>query len=82
MESTIRIEIMVKYLKKRSAVADKKTFNAWMYDQIDTDECIRQFRENNDITERMPIIKDEFVQWLGTLGYRKGETDGEEAAID
>ena len=71
--ASIRIEVLVKYLKKRSAVADKKTFNAWMYDQIDTDECIRQFRENNDITERMPIIEDEFIEWLGSLGYRRSE---------
>ena len=71
--ASIRIEVLVKYLKKRSSYADKAIFTKWMDNEVTTEECIRQFRQNNQITERMPIIEDEFVEWLGSLGYRRSE---------
>ena len=69
----IRIDIMVKYLKHKAAVADKKLFNDWHYGLITTNQCIRQFRINNDITERMPILVDDFEYWLNSLGYWRKE---------
>lgn len=68
---SIRIDVLVKYLKAGARSDDKKIFNEWMYKKIDTSECIRQFRINNNITERMPIIEEEFETWLGSLGYKR-----------
>ena len=70
---SIRIETLKKYLKRGARAEDKALFNMWMYGQISTDDCIRYFRKNNKITERMPIVAEEFEEWLGTLGYRRGE---------
>lgn len=43
-----------------------------MRGEITAKECIAQFRINNKITERLPIIEDEFIEWLWSLGYRRG----------
>ena len=79
--ASIRTEVMVMYLKHRARHYDKATFNAWMYEQISTAECIRQFRQHNDITERMPILEEDFVEWLWSLGYRR-QKDGKSKAVN
>ena len=77
--ASIRIEVMVKYLKYRTRPLDKAIFTKWMYNKMTTEECISEFRKNNNITERMPIIEDEFVEWLGSLGYRRNSNGKTEA---
>ena len=67
--SNIRIEVMIKYLKTSARHYDKTTFTKWENGEITTDECIKQFRLHNGITERMPILKDDFITWLAGLGY-------------
>lgn len=68
----VRIEVMVRYLKRSARNKDTKIFNQYMCGEITAKECIAQFRNNNGITERLVIIEDEFVEWLATLGYRRG----------
>lgn len=63
---------MVRYLKKSARNKDTKIFNQYMRGEITAKECIAQFRINNKITERLPIIEDEFIEWLWSLGYRRG----------
>ena len=67
-----RIEVMKRYLKKSARYKDTKLFNQYMREEITAKECIAQFRKNNGITERLVIIEDEFVEWLWSLGYRRG----------
>ena len=68
----VRIDNMVRYLKKSARNKDTKIFNQYMRGEITAKECIAQFRINNNITERLPIIEDEFIEWLWSLGYRRG----------
>lgn len=63
---------MVRYLKKSARTKDTKIFNQYMRGEISAKECIAQFRKNNGITERFTIIEDEFIEWLWSLGYRRG----------
>ncbi len=64
-----RIDVIRKQLKPSARYPDMKIFNQWVNHEIDTKECIRQFRKNNKISDRLVIIDDEFEEWLRTLGY-------------
>lgn len=70
---SIRIDYLLKYLKSYAIENDKTIFNKWEKGLITTDECISLFRIHNDVNERMPIIRDEFVEWLNSLGYKRYE---------
>ena len=67
-----RIEVMVRYLRHSAIAKDTKIFNQYMRGEIEIKECISRFRKNNGIPERFTIIEDEFIEWLWSLGYRRG----------
>lgn len=67
-----RINVMKRYLKPSASYKDSKIFNDYMRGDITAKECLLKFRENNNIPERFTIIEDEFVEWLWSLGYRRG----------
>ena len=55
-----------------SATNDKITFNKWYEGSIGIEECIRQFKRNNSLDDEVKIDQDAFVNWLWSLGYRRG----------
>lgn len=64
----------IKYLKK-SSYKDTKTFNKWINDEIDLEQCIDEFRKNNRIPNHVHINTLEFAIWLNGLGWVKYEID-------
>ena len=71
--NNIRIDVMIKYLKHSAIQEDKAVFIKWEEGLIDTAECIQKFRKHNNITERMPILEDDFKAWLNGLGYIRSD---------
>ena len=65
----------VKYLKRSARDNDVKIFNQWSRCEIETKECINEFRKNNNIDERLIILENEFTSWLHSLGYYRGVKD-------
>lgn len=66
--------VWIKYLKK-TPTKDVRTFNRWINDEINLDECINEFRDNNRIPDSVYIDIIEFASWLKGLGWVKYETD-------
>lgn len=56
-----------------SVTRDKLTFNNWMDGVITTKQAIREFKENNHLENDEEIDEDEFIKWLKTIGYWRGE---------
>lgn len=56
-----------------AADRDKGTFNNWMDGVITTKQAIREFKENNHLENDEEIDEDEFIKWLKTIGYWRGE---------
>lgn len=65
----------IKYLKKSSSYKDTKTFNKWINDEINLEQCIDEFRQNNRIPKNVYIGTFEFALWLNGLGWIKYEID-------
>lgn len=61
--------VWIKYLKKRMASKDKELFHKWEMKKISTEECLNQFKMNNDIPEKCIIIELQFERWLNSLGW-------------
>lgn len=56
-----------------SVTKDKLTFNNWADGVITTKQAIREFKENNHLENDEEIDEDEFIKWLKTIGYWRGE---------
>lgn len=76
-----RINVLKRYLKRSGRARDIKAFNQYMKGEISIKECIDCFRYNNKISPRMPILEDEFREWLWTLGYRRNIYEEEKTEI-
>ena len=61
----------VKYLKVSGRIADKAAFTAWEDGRCTTDQAITRMKVNNNIPNYMIIDREEFRQWLNSLGYRR-----------
>ena len=59
------------HTSKRSRDKDIATFKKWEGRVINTDEAIRQFKDNNFIDDRVKIDNVIFEYWLNSLGYRR-----------
>lgn len=67
----IRIETLTRRLRHGGRTSDVCSFLKWERHEIDTAQCIREFREHNKIDDRFTIIEDDFIEWLNSLGYRR-----------
>ena len=57
---------------------DVKVFTQWASKEIETDEAIQRFLNNNKHTgERIKIKPKLFEQWLGSLGYKRKQYEEE-----
>lgn len=61
------------YPQQSSADRDKGTFNNWADGVITTKRAIMEFKENNRLENDEEIDEDEFIKWLKTIGYWRGE---------
>ena len=52
-----------------AADRDKKTFSDWSDGVITTEMAISDFKWNNHIDEDVIINKNDFIEWIMTLGY-------------
>lgn len=57
------------YPQQSSADRDKGTFNNWADGVITTEMAISDFKWNNHIDEDVIINKNDFIEWLRSLGY-------------
>lgn len=56
-------------------VKDVALFNQWEDCKITTGQCIRWFKKNNRMPDRIEISEKEFTAWLRSLGYIRGNRD-------
>lgn len=52
-----------------AADRDKKTFTDWADGVITTEMAISDFKWNNHIDDDIFINKNDFIEWLGSIGY-------------
>lgn len=50
-------------------IRDVALFNRWERGEISTGQCIKWFKKNNKMPERIIIGEAEFTVWLRSLGY-------------
>jgi len=74
-----RVDAFVRYLTKKSRGEDVKIFNLWNNNFITTQEAIERFKINNQIPRLQPILKEDFKEWLNSLGYRSGGKKNEDS---
>ena len=48
---------------------DKRTFSDWSDGVITTEMAISDFKWNNHIDDDILINKNDFIEWLRSLGY-------------
>lgn len=61
----------VRYLKISARSADKVLFNGWCEGQYTTDQTITNMKKNNKMPQYITIDREDFIRWLGSLGYRR-----------
>ena len=59
----------------RARNKDVTTFKKWEENKISLDEALEEFRNNNNVDERIKIEKGNFRNWLNSLGYIRYEED-------
>ena len=61
---------------ENSAIRDCSIFNSWEQERISTLRAIELFKLSNKIDPEVNIGVGEFVKWLNSLGYFRGEANG------
>lgn len=63
-------DLIQEILESKARENDKALFLKWSLREITTEECLKEFKNNNDASA-IPIDEDYFTRWLGSIGWRQ-----------